>query len=106
MSFVFNSLTTYDLLRCTSTYRSINVLNPKDESGAALESDLPANSRLEILHQSHGDDTSLKPEDAAAASSGSFKFLGIACIYRIIGSYFERASEAINFILHIMMRGF
>jgi len=56
----------------TTTSTQITV---EDESGTALESDLPGNSRLEILQHSSGDDTSLKPEDAAAANSGSFKLV-------------------------------
>ena len=53
-------------------------LNPKDPDGTFLTEDsLPSgsSSRLDLLR--HGDsDFDVKPEDAAAASSGSFKLLG------------------------------
>lgn len=53
-------------------------LNPKDPDGTFLTEDsLPSgsSSRLDLLR--HGDsDFDAKPEDAAAASSGSFKLLG------------------------------
>lgn len=51
------------------------LVKTKDPDGASLESEMPTNSRLEILRHPDGN-VGQKPEDEVAANSGSFKLLG------------------------------
>lgn len=84
-----------------SLYVQLVVHKPKDPTGTSLESDLPANSSLEILRRSDADDASMKPEDAAAANSGSFKFLGNsysgALLYCLINQFRLNEKDTISF---------